>query len=194
MTDKGKGCLYVFTPNLMTMASVKYFFSLAFFSLYIMSCSAQQPADRAKSQNPEFDKKIASWLNFTVPTVSPTDVKKMSDVLLLDAREKEEYNISHIANAVFIGYNHFEKDVLKDTPKDKPIVVYCSIGYRSEKIGEKLQKMGYTKVYNLYGSIFEWVNQGNLVVDNQGVTTKKVHTFNRSWSKWVDKNKAEKVW
>ena len=194
MTNKGKGRLYVFTSNLNTMASVKYFFSIFYFLLHIVSCSAQPPTDRATTQNPEFDKKVASWLNFTVPTISPNDVKKMPDVLLLDARESEEYKVSHIANAVFIGYNHFEKEALKDIPKDKPIVVYCSIGYRSEKIGEKLQKLGFTKVYNLYGSIFEWVNQGNPVVDSQGATTKKVHTFNRNWSKWVDKGKAEKVW
>ena len=194
MTNKGKGCLSVFTPNLNTMVLIKHFFSTFFFSLLLVSCSAQQPADRATCQNPEFDKKVASWLKFSVPTVSPDDVKKMPDVLLLDAREREEFNISHIPKAVFIGYNHFEKETLKDVPKDKPIVVYCSIGYRSEKMGEKLQKMGFTKVHNLYGSIFEWVNQGNPIVDNQGVTTTKVHTFNRNWSKWVDKGKAEKVW
>ena len=158
------------------------------------SCHAQQPNNRAHSQNPKFDKTIANWLSFTVPTVSPNDVKKMNNTLVLDAREREEYDVSHLPNAVFIGYKNFEKNTLSDIPKDKPIIVYCSIGYRSEKIGEKLQKMGYTKVYNLYGSIFEWVNEGNQVVDNQGNTTKKVHTFNKSWSKWVDDNKAEKVW
>ncbi len=194
MNNKGKSCVYVFTSNLNTMALIKYLFSGIFFLHTLVSCSAQQPADRANCQNPEFDKKVASWLTFSVPTVSPNNVKKMPDVLLLDAREREEYNVSHIPKAVFIGYNHFEKEALKDVPKDKPIVVYCSIGYRSEKMGEKLQKMGFTKVYNLYGSIFEWVNQGNIIVDNQGITTKKVHTFNRNWSKWVDKGKAEKIW
>ena len=172
---------------------MKYIF-LFVFSIKILSCTAQQPVDRAHTLNPEFDKKIASWLNFTVPTVSPDNVKKMPDAVLLDARERAEYDVSHLPKAIFIGYKTFEKAVLKDVPKDKPIVVYCSIGYRSEKIGEKLQKMGFTKVYNLYGSLFEWVNQGNQVVDNQGVATKKVHTFNRSWSKWVDKNMAEKVY
>ena len=158
------------------------------------ACNGQQPANRAHCQNPKFDKTVANWLSFTVPTVSPSDVKKMSNTLVLDARERAEYNVSHLPNAVFIGYNNFEKNALANVPKDKPIVVYCSIGYRSEKIGEKLQKMGFTKVHNLYGSIFEWINQGNEVVDSQGVATKKVHAFNKSWSKWVDEGKAEKVW
>ena len=167
---------------------------LSVFLFFAVSCHAQQPANRAHSQNPKFDKTIANWLSFTVQTVSPDDVKKMSDVILLDARERAEYDVSHIPNAIFVGYNDFEKKALANVPQNKPIVVYCSIGYRSEKIGEKLQKMGYTKVYNLYGSIFEWVNEDNQVVDNKGNTTKKIHTYNKSWSKWVDDRKAEKVW
>lgn len=175
------------------MKSITLLFSIAlFFNLF--SCTAQAPVDRARSENPYFDKKVASLLSFTVKTINPETVKTLSDVLILDAREREEYAVSHLPKAIFIGYNHFEKEALKDVMKDKPIVVYCSVGYRSEKIGEKLQKMGFTKVYNLYGSIFEWMNQGNEVVDNQGVVTKKVHTFNRNWSKWVDGKKAEKVW
>ena len=43
--------------------------------------------------------------------------------------------------------------------KSDTIVLYCSIGYRSEKIGEKLVEMGYGHVFNLYGGIFEWVNR-----------------------------------
>jgi rhodanese-related sulfurtransferase len=169
---------------------------ILFFSIMLtfMSCDAQIASNRAQCNNPEFDKKVASWLSFTVPTISPDSLKHISDAVILDAREKSEYNVSHIPNAIYIGYNAFEKKTLETIAKDKPIVVYCSIGYRSEKIGEKLQKLGFTKVYNLYGSIFEWVNRGNEVVDNQGKVTKKVHTFNRNWSKWVDNRVIEKVW
>lgn len=78
-------------------------------------------------------------------------------------------------------------------PKDKKIVVYCSIGYRSEKIAERIQAMGY-EVSNLYGSIFEWVNQGNQIVDNTGKETKELHTYNRKWSKWVEPDSVQKTW
>ena len=73
-------------------------------------------------------------------------------------------------------------------------MLYCSIGYRSEKVGEKLQRLGYTKVYNLYGSIFESVNVGNEVVDQNGKKVKKVHTYNKDWSQWVDETKTKKIW
>ena len=44
------------------------------------------------------------------------------------------------------------------TRKKTPTIVYCTIGARSETIGEKLKKNGFTNVYNLYGGIFEWKN------------------------------------
>ena len=164
------------------------------FSVLITACNGQAPTSRAHCQNPDFDKKIANMLRFSVKTISPSDLNRQPDVLILDARERSEYDVSHLPNAVFVGYNSFEKKALDSIPKDKPIVVYCSIGYRSEKIGEKLKKMGYTKVFNLYGSIFEWLNQDYPVVDKNGQTTKKVHTFNKAWSRWVEEGKAEKIW
>jgi len=54
--------------------------------------------------------------------------------------------------------------------------------------------MGYKNVYNLYGSIFEWVNDGNEVVDKNNKPTDEVHTYNKKWSKWVEEGKAKKIW
>jgi rhodanese-related sulfurtransferase len=173
---------------------MKKLFLFLSFSVFFMACNGQVPASRAHCQNPDFDKKVANMLSFSVKTISPSDLNRQSNVLVLDARERTEYDVSHLPNAVFIGYNSFEKKTLDTVPKDKPIVVYCSIGYRSEKIGEKLKKMGYTKVYNLYGSIFEWLNQGYPVVDKNEQPTNKVHTYNKAWSRWVEVGKAEKIW
>jgi len=100
--------------------------------------------------------------------------------------------VSHIPNALFTGYKDFNTDALKDIPKTDTIVVYCSVGYRSERIGEKLQKMGYSNVFNLYGGIFEWKNTGLEVVDTDGTETEKVHTYNKTWSKWL--TRGEKVY
>ena len=55
------------------------------------------------------------------------------------------------------------------------------------KITKKLKKAGYTKVFNLYGGIVEWVNQGLPVYDPQGNSTNKVHTYTKFWGKWLDK-------
>ncbi|CAL2108111.1 phage shock protein E [Tenacibaculum sp. 190524A02b] len=128
----------------------------------------------------------------SVPYISVTDLKKSSNITLLDAREPKEFKVSHIENAICVGYDNFNlKETLTNLPSDKnaKIVVYCSLGIRSEDIAEKLHKAGYTNIYNLYGGIFEWKNQNNSVVNKQNKTTDKIHTFNKEWSKWLTKGK-----
>lgn len=129
----------------------------------------------------------------TVPLMSVTDLERKADnFVLLDTREKAEYKVSHLENAQWVGYDTFDKKRLKDIPKDQPIVVYCSIGYRSERIGEQLLKMGYEEVYNLNGGIFEWVNQDQELVESKDKATDKVHAYSKSWGVWLDK--GEKVY
>ncbi len=148
------------------------FFILAF--VISFSISGQKNLDRTLKQlNSE-----------SVPYIYVNEVKSTEQVIVLDTRKREEYDVSHIKNAVWVGYKSFEKDsVLKKLPnKNAPILVYCSIGVRSEDIGEKLLKAGYTNVKNLYGGIFEWKNQGNTVYKDN-IATDSVHTFNKQWGK-----------
>ncbi len=131
----------------------------------------------------------------SVPYISVTDLQKEKNVVLLDAREPKEFEVSHLKNSICVGYDFFNiEKTLKKLPKNKntKIIVYCSIGIRSEDIAEKLQKEGYTNVFNLYGGIFEWKNQNNTVVNNQNIPTEKIHTFNKEWSKWL--HKGEKIY
>jgi len=155
----------------------------------------QVPENRPYIKNPEFDKKISKTISFSIPTKSVQEVWKERDkVILLDTRELKEYKVSHIQGATYVGYDQPDYAVLNDIPKDAEVVLYCSIGYRSEKIAEQLKAKGYKNVYNLYGSIFEWVNQGYPVVNENGATTDSLHTYNKRWSQWVDEQQAKKVW
>lgn len=159
----------------------------------LISCA--QKSAPGLCQDPAFDQKVSNMISFSVPIIDVRELKDIqNEVFIFDTRNQEEYDVSHIKNAEYLGYQDFNPDQLKDIPKDAKIVLYCSIGYRSEKIGEKLLSLGYRNVYNLYGSIFEWVNQGNIVVDKNGKPTREVHTYNRQWSKWLDDKKAIRIW
>jgi len=129
----------------------------------------------------------------SVPYVYVNELKQSDSIIFLDTRKKEEYSVSHLKNALWVGYKTFEEDtvITKIANKNTPIVVYCSIGVRSEDIGERLLKAGYTNVKNLYGGIFEWKNQGNAVYKNT-TETDSVHTFNKQWGKLL--NKGVKVY
>ena len=125
----------------------------------------------------------------SIPYTYVSEVKTDSDVIILDTRKKEEYEVSHIKNSVWVGYEGFRtQNVINKIPNsDTEIVVYCSIGVRSEDIGEKLKKAGYTNVKNLYGGIFEWKNQGKSVFKTNSVETDSIHTYNKQWSKLLSK-------
>ena len=66
------------------------------------------------------------------------------------------------------------------------------MGYRSEKIAEKLTASGFTNVVNLYGGIFEWINQDKPVVDQSGSETELVHAYSKKWGIWL--NEGVKVY
>lgn len=111
------------------------------------------------------------------------------DLIILDTRELEEFETSHIASARHVGFSTFSVEEIseKNITKETPIVVYCSLGIRSEEIGEKLKKAGFTNVQNLYGGIFEWKNTSYPVFNQKEIETDSVHAFSKPWSKWLEK-------
>ena len=127
---------------------------------------------------------LDTLLKHTVKEILPKEAAGKKRVIFLDARKIEEYNVSHIANSIRVGYSDFSLSKLPALNKKTPIVVYCSVGYRSEKITEKLMSAGYKNVQNLYGGIFEWANQGYPLCDSVGITL-NVHAFNKDWGKWL---------
>lgn len=119
------------------------------------------------------------------------DLLKSGDKInILDTRELDEYQVSHLKGAVHVGYNHFNlEDVQRRVKFDRPTLVYCSVGYRSGKIVEVLRKVG-IKAFNFDGGIFSWVNNGGLVYSLPGKLTDKVHGYNKKWSKKIKKGKV----
>jgi rhodanese-related sulfurtransferase len=124
------------------------------------------------------------------PTLQPAQISNLKYYQVLDTREKEEFETSHLQNAKWVGYETFELKNIQNLDKNKPVLVYCTVGARSQDIGQRLKDAGFKQVYNLYGGIIHWSNEKKpLFKDN--LPTKKVHTYNRVWSVWL--NNGEKV-
>lgn len=153
----------------------------------LLACLCISISGLGQVQNGAFNVVLKSLLSHSVAEVSVQQLKTSDQPILLDAREREEYNVSHLPAARFVGYKSFDGSAVEDLPKNKKIIVYCSVGYRSEKIAEKLKLAGFTDVSNLYGGIFEWVNQENPVVNLAGVATDSVHAYNKSWGIWLNR-------
>lgn len=150
------------------------------------------------AQNPAgFDDKLDGVYKYTVPTIFPEhlekEMKKDSNLVILDIRERSEYMVSHLKDAKLLSYKRFNINSVSSIPKDARIVVYCSIGYRSERVGEKLLAAGYKNVFNLYGGIFNWANNQYPIYNATNETTTQVHTFNAEWEKWVNEKTCKRV-
>jgi rhodanese-related sulfurtransferase len=101
--------------------------------------------------------------------------------VLLDVRTPQEYGVSHLAGAKNVPSGMRPEEALSGVAKDAPVVVYCSVGYRSSQFAEHAQKAGWTNVVNREGSIFAWANEGRPVVDAKGPAA-KVHPYDAKWS------------
>lgn len=126
-------------------------------------------------------KELAQWLH------DPT----LPQPILLDARSQPEYEVSHLQHAQRIDPYHPQLETF--STQNTPIVVYCSVGYRSARIAQQLQLEGCDRVYNLEGSIFKWVNEGRSVFKNDS-PTQQVHPYNASWGRLLkSENRASAI-
>jgi len=138
------------------------------------------------------DTLLNQYNNGSIPYISVSELSEVqNEVILLDARELNEYQISHLKGAIYVGYDNFKMKAVRkqNFDKESKIVVYCSLGIRSEDISEKLKKAGYKNVYNLYGGIFEWKNQFHQIVDSKEKETDSIHVFSEDWAKWSQNGK-----
>ena len=139
--------------------------------------------------SPSFKKLLDSHC-YGFPTISTLDaVNELNTSVFIDAREFKEFKISHIPNAIFLGFNKPIWKNLNNISKDKKIIVYCSIGVRSKKIAKKIKQKGYKETYNLYGGIFQWSNESHPLVKLNNKKTKNIHGYSKEWGKWIKNGK-----
>ena len=111
--------------------------------------------------------------------------------LVLDAREPEEYAVSHLPGAVRIDPDASAEALAVALPEDfdpaRAVVVYCSVGYRSARIADRLEAAGVRDVQNLAGSIFQWANEGRSVV-RDGEPVREVHPYDAAWGRLLNRD------
>ena len=165
------------------MVQIKIALPILLLSLFVKSGQAQ-------ISNPLYELFLKGFLNQSVHFISVQELNQRQDsVLILDTRQNVEYKVSHIPNARWVGYEDFTPNKVNDVPKDTPVALYCSVGYRSEKIGEQMKEMGFENVYNLHGGIFEWSNQKMSLVKDDSVQTNQVHPYSSTWGIWLSHGK-----
>lgn len=107
-----------------------------------------------------------------------SSMRSSSPPTLLDVRSDQEIAVSALRGAR-------ARDPDTDATIDGPIVVYCSVGWRSAIAARQLARGGARDVRNLEGGIFEWANEGRPVLRGTRVV-RDVHPFDRLWAVFLD--------
>jgi sodium/bile acid cotransporter 7 len=104
------------------------------------------------------------------------ELLKTGRAVFVDVREGKEQEVSMLPGAIT------EKEFLKhpERYRDKVIIGYCTISYRSGKLAEKLKARGMTML-NLQGGLLAWVHAGGKVYDRNG-ETRRIHVYGRKWN------------
>jgi len=105
-----------------------------------------------------------------VPEWTPAQVRealahqqgpKDQDIVLVDVREKHEWNEGYIPGAVHVPRGFLELQIEEAVPdKSKTVVLYCAGGVRSLIAGSTLQQMGYKDVVSMSGGFGQWKGSG----------------------------------
>lgn len=107
------------------------------------------------------------WPLFSRPvgnSVNPGEATLLinrEDALVVDVREADEFAAGHVPEAKNIPVSKLAERIGElDKHKDKPLVVCCASGMRSNKACAELQKAGFSRLYNLSGGIDAWEGAG----------------------------------
>jgi rhodanese-related sulfurtransferase len=98
-------------------------------------------------------------------SISPRElhnkILSKEDIILIDVREPHEHALFNIGGLLIPFGSIFENISL--IPKDKPVVMYCQKGIRSQIIIQRLQeKFNYTNLLNLSGGMEAWRKMYNV--------------------------------
>lgn len=85
-----------------------------------------------------------------VPVTTVRDLVE-SGACIIDVREEDEFERSHLINAINIPLSRL-RERMDEIPKDKPVYLYCRSSQRSYYAIRALQGNGYTNIYNIQGS------------------------------------------
>ena len=105
-------------------------------------------------------KKLVAEAKKNVTEISPAEAaakSKSGEAVIVDVREKDEWDEEHISDAIHMSRGTIELDVEEKVPDTNAMIIcHCGGGGRSMLAAESLQKMGYKNVRSMAGGFKAW--------------------------------------
>jgi molybdopterin/thiamine biosynthesis adenylyltransferase/rhodanese-related sulfurtransferase len=120
-----------------------------------------------------------------VPEWTPAQVQdalsqKKDDFVLIDVREKYEWDEGHIPGAKHVPRGFLELRIEEAVPdKSQQVVLYCAGGTRSLIAGSTLQQMGYDNVISMAGGFGQWKGSGYKFIQPRTMTEAQAKRYSR---------------
>jgi rhodanese-related sulfurtransferase len=99
-----------------------------------------------------------------ITEISPSEAAaklESHDAVIVDVREKDEWDEGHIPDAIHISRGTIELDIEEKLPDTNAMIIcHCGGGGRSALAAESLQKMGYQNVRSMAGGFKAWKAAG----------------------------------
>lgn len=106
--------------------------------------------------------------------------RENQEIVLVDVREKHEWNEGHIPGALHVPRGYLELQVEEAVPdKEKTVVLYCAGGVRSLMAGTTLQQMGYKNVISMSGGFGVWKGNGFPFVQPRTMSEAQAKRYSR---------------
>jgi rhodanese-related sulfurtransferase len=86
-------------------------------------------------------------------------IKGKQDHVLVDVRTPREFTNGHVPGAINLPLSEI-KNRVDELPTDKPIVVICATGNRSQSGAAQIKRAGAEQVYNVQGGTMAWMRAG----------------------------------
>lgn len=96
------------------------------------------------------------------------------DGIVLDVREKKEFDSGHIVDAINIPLAKLKQRLPElKKHKEKPVIVVCKLGQHSSEAAKQLQEDGFSEVYRLSGGVTEWKAQSLPLIQQEQKSAKQ---------------------
>src|SRR5919197_1287368 len=111
------------------------------------------------AKHARFEKLVAEAKR-NITEISPQDAAaklKSGEAVIVDVRDKDEWDEGHIPGATQLGRGTIELDIEERVPDPNAMIIcHCGGGGRGALATESLQKMGYKNVRNMAGGLNAW--------------------------------------
>jgi rhodanese-related sulfurtransferase len=105
-------------------------------------------------------KKLVAEAKKNITEIPPQDAAaklKSGEAVIVDVRDKDEWDEGHIPGAIHMSRGTIELDIEEKVPDPNAMIIcHCGGGGRGALATESLQKMGYKNVRSMAGGFKAW--------------------------------------